>query len=347
MRKQDFDFILPPELIAQQPLPERADSRLLVIDAANHALVHSRFRNIGDWLRPGDLLVLNDTRVWNARLYGTKASGGRVELLLERLTSTDQGWFHIRVSKKPKPGQQIMIGQQALIVEARDDALFALRMADGSSITELLAREGHVPLPPYIDRADVISDRERYQTVFAREAGSAAAPTAGLHFDSALLQSLAASGVDQAFLTLHVGAGTYQNLREDALDRVVLHREWCSVSAALVARIEATKAAGGRVIAVGTTAARSLESAAQSGRLAPFEGDTQLFIWPGFEFKVVDALITNFHLPQSSLLMLVCAFAGTKTVLDAYDTAVGEAYRFFSYGDACLVFPPHSSAGYS
>jgi len=343
MRKQDFDFLLPPECIAQQPLRERASSRLLVIDAAHQRIHHSRFDGIGQWLRPGDLLVLNDTRVWNARLFGTKDSGGRIELLLERLTRADLGWFHVRVSKKPRTGQRIMVGDLALIVEDRDEALFALRSSDGSPIAELLERSGHVPLPPYIARADSLSDRERYQTVFAREPGSAAAPTAGLHFDPALLQSLHDFGVEHEFLTLHVGAGTFQNLREDELDRVVLHREWCRVSPALVDRVARTKAAGGRVLAVGTTVARSLESAAQSGELQPFEGDTRLFIRPGYGFKVVDALITNFHLPQSSLLMLVCAFAGTDTVLNAYAMAVQEGYRFFSYGDACLVFPRQSA----
>jgi S-adenosylmethionine:tRNA ribosyltransferase-isomerase len=345
MRKQDFDFALPPGLIAQQPLARRCDSRLLVFETANERLIDARFQDLTDWLVAGDLLVLNDTRVWNARLLGRKDTGGAVELLLERLIAPDRGWFHLGVSKKPKPGQTIVVENQTLIVEGRDGALFQLRTADGSAIADLLARHGHVPLPPYIERADGLTDRERYQTVFAREPGSAAAPTAGLHFDDALLADLAAKGVGHAFLTLHVGAGTFQNLREDELDQVVLHREWCSVSLELVARIEATKAAGGRVIAVGTTATRTLETAARGGRLQPYEGDTQLFIRPGYEFRVVDALITNFHLPQSSLLMLVCAFAGTRFVLDGYRHAVEQGYRFFSYGDACLVFPLKKQTG--
>ena len=339
MRKQDFDYALPGELIAQAPLLGRADSRLLVLDSPGNRLVDAQFRSLSDWLAPGDLLVLNDTRVWNARLLGRKDTGGAVELLLERLASSDSGWFHLGVSKKPKAGQRIDVADQALTVETREGPLFLLRTTDASSIESLLARQGHVPLPPYIERAELKSDAERYQTVFARDPGSAAAPTAGLHFDAGVLAELAAKGVGIEFLTLHVGAGTFQNLREDALDQVVLHREWCSLSAAVVARIDATKAQGGRVIAVGTTATRTLETAAVSGRLQAFEGDTQLFIRPGFKFHVVDALITNFHLPQSSLLMLVCAFAGTDFVLRAYAHAIAQRYRFFSYGDACLVFP--------
>ncbi len=339
MRKQDFDYSLPPELIAQSPPVRRGDSRLLVIDGRAHRVIDAQFESLGEWLRPGDLLVLNDTRVWNARLHGRKETGGVVELLLERLATPSSGWFHLGVSKKPKAGQRIDVADQGLIVEVREGPLFRLRTADGSSIEALLERHGHVPLPPYIERADGQRDRERYQTVFAREPGSAAAPTAGLHFDQELLDALAARGIGHAFVTLHVGAGTFQNLREDELDRVVLHRESCRVSTELVAQIAECKAAGGRVVAVGTTATRTLESAAASGTLMPFEGDTQLFIRPGYQFRVIDALVTNFHLPQSSLLMLVCAFAGTEFVLSAYAHAVAQRYRFFTYGDACLVFP--------
>lgn len=340
MRKQDFDYDLPPELIAQAPLPERAGSRLLVLDPAQQTLTDSQFRALPDWLRRGDLLVFNDTRVWPARLLGKKESGGAVELLLERLQAADRGWFHLGVSKKPKPGGRIVIAADCeLEVLERDGPLFLLRTLDGGDIPGVLARHGHVPLPPYIARQDSDTDHERYQTVYARDPGSAAAPTAGLHFDSAVLAQLAANGVDSAYVTLHVGAGTFQNLREDELDKVVLHSEWCQVTAALVARINATKAAGGRVIAVGTTATRTLETAAQSGSLQPFTGDTRLFIRPGYRFRVIDGLITNFHLPQSSLLMLVCALAGTEFVRNAYRHAVAERYRFFSYGDACLVLP--------
>lgn len=340
MRKQDFDYQLPPQLIAQAPLAERSASRMLVLDAAARSITDSRVRALPDWLRRGDLLVLNDTRVWPARLLGRKESGGAVELLLERLVTADRGWFHLGVSKKPKPGGRIVIAEDCVLeVLEREGPLFLLRTVDGADVPDVLARHGHVPLPPYIERSDTPGDHERYQTVFARDPGSAAAPTAGLHFDLTLLEALKAMGVGIDHVTLHVGAGTFQNLREEELDKVVLHREWCRVSAALVERIAATKAAGGRVIAVGTTATRTLESAAASGVLQPFEGDTQLFIRPGSEFRVIDGLITNFHLPQSSLLMLVCALAGTEFVLDAYRHAVAAGYRFFSYGDACLVLP--------
>jgi S-adenosylmethionine:tRNA ribosyltransferase-isomerase len=340
VRKQDFDYHLPPELIAQAPLPERSASRLLVLDRATEAIHDSSVRELPQWLRAGDLLVFNDTRVWPARLLGRKDSGGAVELLLERLADADRGWFHLGVSKKPKPGGRIVVaGDCVFEVVEREGPLFLLRTVDGSDIPMHLARHGHVPLPPYIDRNDTPGDHQRYQTVFARDPGSAAAPTAGLHFDDALLAELQEQGVGIDFVTLHVGAGTFQNLREDELDRVVLHREWCRVGSALVERIAATKAAGGRVIAVGTTATRTLESAAASGQLRPFEGDTQLFIRPGSVFRVLDGLITNFHLPQSSLLMLVCALAGSEFVLGAYQHAVAERYRFFSYGDACLVLP--------
>lgn len=338
MRKQDFDYQLPHDLIAQAPLPERSASRLMVLDPAAQSITDDAVRALPNWLRAGDLLVFNDTRVWPARLLGRKASGGAVELLLERLEAADRGWFHLGVSKKPKAGGRIVVADdcQFEVIE-REGPLFLLRSIDGADIPDLLARYGHIPLPPYIERSDDAGDVERYQTVFARDPGSAAAPTAGLHFDATLLAALADHGVSSDYVTLHVGAGTFQNLREDDLDQVVLHREWCRVSPELVARIAAVKAAGGRVIAVGTTATRTLESAAQSGTLQPFEGDTQLFIRPGYRFRVIDGLITNFHLPQSSLLMLVCALAGTEFVLNAYRHAVAERYRFFSYGDACLV----------
>lgn len=340
MRKQDFDYPLPPELIAQTPLVERSASRMLALNAATGVISDSRVRALPQWLRAGDLLVLNDTRVWPARLLGRKDSGGAVELLLERLAAADRGWFHLGVSKKPRAGGRIVIAEGCEFeVLQRDGPLFLLRTVNGGDVASVLAQHGHVPLPPYIDRSDTPGDHERYQTVFARDPGSAAAPTAGLHFDDALLDALQANGIGMAYLTLHVGAGTFQNLREDELDQVVLHREWCRVSAELVDRIAATKAAGGRIIAVGTTVTRTLESAAATGKLLPFAGDTQLFIRPGYQFRVIDGLLTNFHLPQSSLLMLVCALAGTELVLAAYHHAVAAGYRFFSYGDACLVLP--------
>ncbi len=340
MKKHDFDFTLPQELIAQTPLSERSASRLLVLDPRKPAVLDSAFRALPDFLRSGDLVVFNDTRVWPARLLGHKDTGGAVELLLERIVAADRGWFHLGVSKKPQAGRHIIIADDCrLVVIERDGPLFLLGSVDGADILGHLARHGHVPLPPYITRQDVPADHERYQTIYARDPGSAAAPTAGLHFEAATMESLLQRGIQIDYLTLHVGAGTFQNLREDDLDRVVLHREWCRVSPALVERIAATKAAGGRVVAVGTTAMRSLESAALTGVLQAYEGDTQLFIRPGFQFRVVDVLVTNFHLPQSSLLMLVCAFAGTDFVLNAYRHAVEQNYRFFSYGDACLVFP--------
>lgn len=341
MRKSDFDYTLPTELIAQCPLAERGASRLLVLDPAQPAPIDSEFKALPQWLRAGDLLVLNDTRVLPARLFGRKSSGGAVELLLERLIDAHNGWFHLRVSKKPAPGASIEVeGGLRLRVITREGALFHLRWQDPvGDLADALERIGHIPLPPYIEREDDGADRERYQTVYARERGSVAAPTAGLHFDQAMLERLREQGIEHCFVTLHVGAGTFQSLREESLDKVVLHREWCRVPPAVVAAIEAARARGGRVIAVGTTSTRTLESAAQDGVLRPYEGETQLFIAPGYRFRVIDGLITNFHLPQSSLLMLVAALAGRERVLAAYRHAVAQRYRFFSYGDACLVWP--------
>ncbi len=338
MRKQDFDFALPESLIAQVPLPERSASRLLVAGIAAQSIRDRSIRDLPELLAPGDLLVVNDTRVWPARLHGRKASGGQVELLLERLIDSSTGLFHLRVSKKPKAGDALLVDDAVLTVLERREALFVLRLEEGD-LPSLLERHGHVPLPPYVTRADDASDRERYQTVFAQQAGSAAAPTAGLHFDASLLDALAARGVERTAITLHVGAGTFQNLRDDELDKIVLHREWLHVPQSAVDAVAACKARGGRVIAVGTTATRALETAAQSGALATCSGDTQLFIRPGFGFRVIDGLLTNFHLPQSSLLMLVSAFAGREFVLTAYAHAVAQRYRFFSYGDASLWLP--------
>jgi S-adenosylmethionine:tRNA ribosyltransferase-isomerase len=342
MRKQDFDYHLPEALIAQAPLPERSASRLLCASIGAGSIRDLGIRDLPQLLRAGDLLVVNNTRVWPARLYGQKASGGQVELLLERRRDASSGWFHLRVSKKPQIGSVVVVGAIDLHVRERQDALFLLERIDGGELTALLDAHGRVPLPPYVTRADDSADRERYQTVFARDAGSAAAPTAGLHFDAPLLESLAARGVQCAAITLHVGAGTFQNLREDDVDKVVLHQEWLDVPAAAVEAIHACKAQGGRVIAVGTTVTRALETAAIASApdaLRPFQGETQLFIRPGFRFQVVDGLLTNFHLPQSSLLMLVSAFAGREFVLRAYAHAVAERYRFFSYGDASLWLP--------
>jgi S-adenosylmethionine:tRNA ribosyltransferase-isomerase len=343
MQLSDFRFDLPPELIAQRPLPGRADSRLLALDGPTGALRDLAFANLPELLRPGDLLVINNTRVMRARLFGRKATGGQVEILIERLLGPDQALAQVRASKAPKPGGHILLaGGETLEVLGRhgpEGGLFLLR-ALGANVAELLQRHGHVPLPPYIQRADEAADLERYQTVFARREGAVAAPTAGLHFDGAMLARLADLGVATAELTLHVGAGTFQPVRVQDLDRHVMHAEYLEVDRAVCEQVAATRAAGGRVVAVGTTSVRGLETAAGQGGdgvLRPFRGDSRLFIRPGYRFRVVDAMVTNFHLPESTLLMLVCAFAGHAQVLDAYRQAVAQGYRFFSYGDAMFL----------
>ncbi|MFZ5620966.1 MAG: tRNA preQ1(34) S-adenosylmethionine ribosyltransferase-isomerase QueA [Pseudomonadota bacterium] len=337
MQRSDFSFDLPAELIAQVPLPERAASRLLHLDAAG-AIADRRFRDLADLLRPGDLLVLNDTRVIPARLLGRKASGGRVEVLVERLLGPHRVLAQVRASKTPRDGARLHLeGPIEAAVIGREEEFFVLELQGAADVLTLLERHGHMPLPPYISRPDGTADRERYQTVFAREPGAVAAPTAGLHFEADFLEALAAAGVDIAYVTLHVGAGTFQPLRVDRLEDHRMHAERVDVGAAACAKVAAARERGGRVVAVGTTVVRSLETAARSGRLEPFAGDTRLFITPGFEFRVVDALITNFHLPESTLLMLVCAFGGYEPVMRAYRHAVEQRYRFFSYGDAMFV----------
>lgn len=338
-RPADFNFELPPELIAQTPPLQRAASRLLYLPGANDNCVETVFRQLGDLLNPGDLLVLNDTRVIPARLFGHKSSGGRVEMLLERILEKDLALVQLRSSRSPGVGTELIFeGAVQATVEGRQDNFFLLRFS--SDVQAQLDAHGHMPLPPYIERTDDLADRERYQTVYADQAGAVAAPTAGLHFDRSLLDQLAEHGVRQAKITLHVGAGTFLPLREEQLASGRLHRERIVVGADVCATIEQTRAAGGRVVAVGTTVARALESAAAGGRLQPFDGETDLFIWPGYDFRVVDALITNFHLPQSSLLMLVAAFRGTAPVLRAYQYAVEHKFSFFSYGDAMFIERP-------
>ncbi len=339
MKRSDFSYHLPDRLIAQQPHAERSGSRLLVLHPHTGDCHDGRFPDIEHLLKPGDLLVMNDTRVIPARLHGRKETGGKVELLVERVLNEHELLAHVRASKAPKPDSRLELegGLQALVV-GREGDLFHLRFGGDESVLHLLEEHGHMPLPPYIRREDAATDRERYQTVYARKPGAVAAPTAGLHMDDALLARLRESGVELGYVTLHVGAGTFQPVREDDLDQHVMHPEYVEVSPELVARIEATRAQGGRVVALGTTVVRSLESAAQSGRLGPFSGDTRLFIRPGYEFRVVDLLITNFHLPESTLLMLVCAFAGYEPVMAAYRHAVEQEYRFFSYGDAMLLY---------
>lgn len=338
MRRQDFHFDLPPELIAQQPAAERGGSRLLLLDGADGTRRDLAFRDLPGLLRRGDLLVFNDTRVIPARLFGRKESGGQVEVLVERIVGDDRVLAHVRASKSPKPGTWLTL-EGALEVESlgRAGDLFELRFP-GPALT-LLKQYGRMPLPPYIERDAAAQDGERYQTVYARREGAVAAPTAGLHFDDAMLAQLAAQGIERAFVTLHVGAGTFQPVRVDDIREHVMHHEYLEVPAETCAAIAATRARGGRVVAVGTTVVRSLESAARGGALEPFAGETDIFIYPGYEFRVVDALITNFHLPESTLLMLVSAFAGYDHVMAAYRHAVQQRYRFFSYGDAMFILP--------
>jgi S-adenosylmethionine:tRNA ribosyltransferase-isomerase len=341
MKRSDFHFDLPQDLIAQEPLADRAASRLLVLDAGADTLADRTFRDLVEYVRPGDLLVFNDTRVLPARLFGRKDSGGEVEILVERLSGPYELRAQVRASKALKPGRHVLLEDgTALDVVARDGEFWRLRTRDGEAVEKLLLRLGHMPLPPYIRRPDAASDRERYQTVYAREPGAVAAPTAGLHFDQALLDALRAKDVELGYVTLHVGAGTFQPVRAESLEQHVMHSEWLNVGAALCERIAHARAAGGRVIAVGTTVVRALESAWRDGRVAPFAGETRIFLFPGRPIHAVDALITNFHLPESTLLMLVSAFAGREAIMRAYAHAVAMRYRFFSYGDAMLILPP-------
>ncbi|QDE38878.1 tRNA preQ1(34) S-adenosylmethionine ribosyltransferase-isomerase QueA [Luteibacter pinisoli] len=341
MKKSDFDFDLPPDLIAQMPLERRSGSRLLVLDVAGRSKANRKFYDLPDLVQPGDLMVFNDTRVLPARLYGRKDSGGAVEILIERVTGAHEARAQLGVSKKPKEGGIIELADGTRItVMGRDGEFFNLRFDIEEPLERLLSRLGEMPLPPYIERSVDDTDMERYQTVFAREPGAVAAPTAGLHFDEALLEKLRAKGVDFGYVTLHVGAGTFQPMRAENVQDHVMHREWLNVGAELVEKIRATRAAGHRVIAVGTTVVRALESATVEGVLRPFAGETQIFIFPGYKITSVDALVTNFHLPQSTLLMLVSALAGKEVILDAYRYAVLQRYRFFSYGDAMLILPP-------
>jgi len=337
MKRSDFHYHLPPELIAQRPLARRGASRLLCLDGPTGQVSDRHFTDLPDLLRPGDLLVFNDTRVMRARLFGRKETGGRVEILVERLLGPDQVLAHVRSSKSPKAGGRLWLDSgEVLECLGREEELFRLRAPDGD-FPALMERRGHMPLPPYIQRPDEAEDRERYQTLYARRLGAVAAPTAGLHFDAEMLARLAGLGIASAHLTLHVGAGTFQPVRVENLDEHPMHAEWLEVDAAVVAQVEASRARGGRVVAVGTTSVRSLEAAAATGTLAPFRGETRLFIRPGYRFRVVDALITNFHLPESTLLMLVAAFSGHAAILAAYRHAVERGYRFFSYGDAMYL----------
>jgi len=342
MRLSDFNYDLPEELIAQYPLPQRSASRLLRLDSGDGAIQDLAFRQLPELLAPGDLMVFNDTQVVPARLYASKATGGRVELLVERVLEPALALAHIRASKSPKAGSRLLLegDGQAVEVMGRRGALFEIRLTEGD-FHELMQRQGHMPLPPYIARTDRSLDRERYQTVYGRRPGAVAAPTAGLHFDPELLARIQARGVELAHVTLHVGAGTFQPVRVEELDRHQMHSEWLEVDEGVCEQVRAVRARGGRVIAVGTTSVRCLETAAASGRIAPYRGDTRLFIRPGYSFRCVDGLITNFHLPQSTLLMLVSAFAGYAEIRRAYRHAIAQRYRFFSYGDAMFLERRH------
>ncbi|UJS24122.1 tRNA preQ1(34) S-adenosylmethionine ribosyltransferase-isomerase QueA [Thiothrix winogradskyi] len=338
MKLSDFHYDLPPALIASEPLAERTASRLLILNGTSGECRDGQFTDVLDLIQPEDLLVFNNTRVIPARLHGEKVTGGKVEVLVERITGEHSALAHIRASKAPKPGTRLRLEQVIdAQVTGRQDDLFELQFLHTDSALNLLEQYGHIPLPPYIERADTPADRERYQTVFAQQPGAVAAPTAGLHFDRPLLDALRQKGVQTAAVTLHVGAGTFQPVRVQDLSQHVMHAEYADVSQEVCDAVAACRERGGRVVAVGTTSVRSLESAARDGMLKPFQGDTRLFITPGYQFRVVDVMITNFHLPESTLLMLVSAFAGYENIMQAYQHAVRREYRFFSYGDAMLM----------
>lgn len=338
MLRRDFHYELPTELIAARPLPERSGSRLLVLDGSTGAVADRAFRDLPGLLEPGDLLVLNNTRVFPARVFGRKPTGGRVELLVEIVLDERRAVAHARASKPVRAGTELRLdGGARAVVSGR--AFDRFEVVFSEPVVPLLERIGHVPLPPYIQRDDDAADRERYQTVYAEHTGAAAAPTAGLHFDAPLFDALAARGVGHSFVTLHVGAGTFQPVRVDRIADHQMHAEYAEVGAAVCDAVAATRARGGRVVAVGTTTVRSLEAAAARGSLQPLAAPVDLFITPGYRFQVVDLMITNFHLPESTLLMLVSAFAGHTHTMNAYRHAVAERYRFFSYGDAMLVSP--------
>lgn len=338
MKKSDFHYILPEALIAQQPLSERTASRLLAMNRDTGELVNRQFSDLLGLIEADDLLVFNDTRVIPARLFGTKTTGGKIEILIERILDNHHALAHIRSSKSPKSGARIELDNGYFCeVEGRDNDLFQLRFDSKKSVLEILAEIGHIPLPPYIERADDENDFTRYQTVFGKNLGAVAAPTAGLHFDELMLEKIHAKGIQTAFVTLHVGSGTFQPVRVENLSEHIMHKEFFAVPQETVDAVNETKARGGRVIAIGTTAVRALESASRSGSLKAGFGDTNLFILPSYEFKSVDVLLTNFHLPESTLLMLVAAFSRYEFVMHAYQHAIEQEYRFFSYGDAMWI----------
>lgn len=342
MNIDQFSFELPEALIARYPQAQRSQCRLLSLDGPSGKTSHGIFAQLLDQVDVGDLMIFNDTRVIPARLFGRKESGGKVEVLVERLLDHHSVLAHVQASKAPKPGTLLWLGDEAdvrAIMVARHDDLFELRFEDPRDVLSLLDEIGHIPLPPYINRPDEQDDRERYQTVYSQHPGAVAAPTAGLHFDRAMLTALRAKGVEIAFVTLHVGAGTFQPVRVTDIHQHKMHAEYAEVSESVVNAVLACKARGKKVIAVGTTSVRAIESAAQAGKgmLAPFFADTRIFIYPGYRFQIIDSLVTNFHLPKSTLIMLVCAFAGYGNTMAAYQEAIDRQYRFFSYGDAMFI----------
>lgn len=337
MHLSDFHYELPPELIAQYPAQQRSSSRLLCVGAG--APQDRLITELPELLEPNDLLVFNDTRVIPARLFGRKPTGGKVEILVERVLGDQEIIAQVGASKTPKPGSQIEVAGASFTMLGREDDMFHLRLEGAETVMQLLERAGRLPLPPYISHAPDAADAERYQTVFARTPGAVAAPTAGLHFDEELLARLDAAGIQRATVTLHVGAGTFQPIRVQEIAQHRMHAERYEISQELCAAIARCRAAGGRVVAVGTTVTRALESAASNGEIKPGAGETRIFITPGYRFRVIDRLVTNFHLPESTLLMLVCAFGGYERMMAVYRHAVEQKYRFFSYGDAMLIQP--------
>lgn len=342
MKLQDFHFELPEELIAHYPAENRTDSRLMNLERYQGVVKHKLFVDLLDLLNPEDLLVFNNTKVIAARLFGQKASGGRIEVLIERVMADNQVLAQIRASKSPKPDSQLLFegpkGEKlSAKVLGRDGGFFHLQFPVDQPILELIDQIGHMPLPPYIKRADEVLDRSRYQTVYGQHRGAVAAPTAGLHFDLPLIQKIKEMGIDTTNVTLHVGAGTFQPVRAETIEEHEMHSEYLEVGVETCEKVKACRARGGRVVAVGTTSVRCLETASESGQISPYQGDTKIFIYPGYEFKSVDALLTNFHLSQSTLIMLVSAFAGRENTLAAYKEAIEEKYRFFSYGDAMFI----------
>lgn len=339
MKTQDFTYNLPEELIAQEPLSDRSSSRLLTLNRQTGAIEDKNFSQIIDFFKPNDILIFNNTKVINARLFGKKETGGKIEVLVERVIDSKAVYAHVKSSKSPKAGAKLILEDEVIAtVLGRKEELFHLEFDGEMTSLEILEEYGHVPLPPYIERGDRESDKNRYQTVFAKTPGAVAAPTAGLHFDEDIIESISELGVEIGYVTLHVGAGTFQPVRVDNVQKHKMHSEVVEVTNDVCRKIAKAKEAGGRVIAVGTTVVRSLETAAKSGVLTPYSDETDIFIYPGYKFNVIDALLTNFHLPASTLLMLVSAFATKEKVMQAYEHAVEEKYRFFSYGDAMFIY---------